>query len=555
MIRRAFFFPLPAAAAVGSVLAFLLLGACAGPATEPDDHGRHDDHGHEGEHEDEHGHGEEHGDGHGDEHGHGESWAVTAWGPGYEVFPEIDPLVAGEVAKAHTHVTRLEDFDPLSEGRVEIVFREGGREQVFAAAEALRPGVWDVEIEPQGTGEADLLFRITENGRTEEIPGGRVRVGTDEEPGGLVVAPAPKGGGGGEPLDFLKEEQWKGDFATEWVRPGELSRSVAGLARLRPPAGGEAAMTAPVDGVLRAPRGADSWPYAGRPVKTGEAVFRLIPRIAAERSLAALEAEVTALASEREAATARLARLEDLLALEATSRREVEEAQVQAQGLEARHGAAVRDLEAARASRQGGEGEALLLKAPFSGEVASVAVTPGTTVAAGEALARLVRTDRLWIEVAASPAGARLLSSGPVSGLVLDDGEGPPVTLADGVSLVSVAPELTRATGTVAVILEAPAAPGLVLGTTLEAQVLLAEAVPGIVVPASAVIDDGGADVVYLQLSGESFLRQEVRVVERQGQRVLVEGLEPGQRLVTRGGEAIRRSSLMGTGDSHGHVH
>jgi hypothetical protein len=44
-------------------------------------------------------------------------------------------------------------------------------------------------------------------------------------------------------------------------------------------------------------------------------------------------------------------------------------------------------------------------------------------------------------------------------------------------------------------------------------------------------------------------------VVERQGDRLLVDRLVAGQRLVDRGGEAIRRSSLMASGEAHGHVH
>lgn len=71
----------------------------------------------------------------------------------------------------------------------------------------------------------------------------------------------------------------------------------------------------------------------------------------------------------------------------------------------------------------------------------------------------------------------------------------------------------------------------------------------------AAVVDDGGVSVVYLQLSGERFARQEVEVVARQGDRILVDGLVPGQRLVTRGGEAIRRAGLMSSGAAEGHVH
>ena len=45
-----------------------------------------------------------------------EPWAVTAWGDRYEIFPEVDPLVAGRAAESHTHVTTLADFSPLTEG-------------------------------------------------------------------------------------------------------------------------------------------------------------------------------------------------------------------------------------------------------------------------------------------------------------------------------------------------------------------------------------------------------------------------------------------------------
>ena len=107
------------------------------------------------------------------------------------------------------------------------------------------------------------------------------------------------------------------------------------------------------------------------------------------------------------------------------------------------------------------------------------------------------------------------------------------------------------------VLLEAPglAGSGFALGSTVAAQVLMAGEESGIVVPASALVDDGGVPVVFLQLSGEDFQRQTVTVLGRQGDEVLVGGLAPGQRLVTRGGDAIRRSSLMASGEAHGHVH
>jgi len=481
------------------------------------------------------------------------SWSVTAWGERFEVFPEVDPLIAGESSVAHTHVTVLDGFAPLVEGRVEIVLRGAGGEQRFGAAAPVRPGIFAIELRPPAAGEYDLAFRIASPAGEEEIRGGRVRVGSAELPGGLLVGPAPESAtDAGEPVPFLKEQQWRSEFATAWVRGGSLLRSVEGLARVRPPAGGEAAITAPVDAVLRF----EPWPYPGQRVATGTALFRLVPRVASERSLPALEADAAALETELAAARARLGRLEELLGLEATSRREVEEARSRVEILDARRAAAGRDLQAARAAREGGSAEAVTLRSPFAGEIAAVTAAPGAAVAAGAPLARLVATDRVWLEVALAPEDARRLDGSAVGGVVLTFPEGLPVAFDQGVvRLVSVAPEVDPGHGKVAALVEVPAAEGLMLGTLADARILLAGEVEGIVVPTSALVDDGGVTVVYLQLSGESFARQPVRVVERQGERALVEGLIAGQRLVTAGGEAIRRASLMAGGEAHGHVH
>ena len=485
-----------------------------------------------------------------------ERWSVTAWDARFEVFPEVDALVAGESATAHVHVTRLEDSTPLVTGAVEVVLAGPEDEQVFHAEGPIRPGIFEVEITPSRIGDFDLSFRIRDATTTAQIRGGRVRVGNREQPGGILIAPAPKGGtDGGEPLSLLKEQQWRSDFGTAWVRTGSLAGSVTGLAKARPPAGKAITVTAPVDGIVQPPSG-NPWPFVGLTVRRGQPLFRVSPLIANERSLPAQEVELTGLETRLEAARGRLGRLEELLVLEAASRREVEEARVRVATLSAHHAAADRDLQAARAAREGGvSGNDLQLRAPFVAEVASVSISPGTTVQAGDEVARLVGTDGMWLEIAVPPVGARRLAAEGVRGVVLTDPEDRPIRLEEGLRLVSIAPEVSPTTGTVTVLLETPPATKLALGTVLEAQILLAEVRPGIVVPSSALVDDGGVPVVYLQLAGERFVRQTVRVLERQGDRLLVDHLTPGQRLVTRGGHAIRRASLMANNTAHGHVH
>jgi RND family efflux transporter MFP subunit len=494
----------------------------------------------------------------------GESWSVIAWGEIYELFPEVDALVAGHAAAAHVHVTVLDGFAPLTEGSVEVILRDPGtatsRGQVFRGTAPVRPGIYSIDLQPEAPGEYELAFRIASAAGEEEIPGGRVRVGTAGEPGGLVEGPAADAAAppaAGEPLTFLKEQQWRTAFATAWVEHGSLRRSVRGLGWVRPAAGGEIVLTAPVAAVVQP----SPWPYLGQEVRRGGEVLRLLPQISEERSLAELEAVRAEVESERAAAADRFARLEELLALEAASRKDVEEARARLAGLEARAEAARRDLEAARAARRGGGAgaETVALTSPFDGRVAGVAVSPGQAVDAGAPLARLVRPRPLWLEVALAPeAAAQLGGQAPAGLIVTPPGEAPAIRFdAEDLRLVSRAPEIDPATGTLAVLLEMAGAgvEALPLGTVAATEVLLGETVEGIVVPATALVDDGGVAVVYVQADGESFLRREVEVVALQGDRALVEGLAPGERLVTRGGGAIRRASLMAGGAVEGHVH
>jgi len=495
-----------------------------------------------------------------DGHIHGEdetgSWAVTAWGEYFGLFPEFDALVAGEAAGCHFHVTVLEDFKPATEGSVTVVLKDlSGREARFSSTTVVRPGIFLVDVRPEDPGERELAFEIEVAGVREVIAGGTVLVGTAEEPGGLVSPPFDsQPGGGGEAVDFLLEQQWSTGFASEWVSTGSLYTAVAGTARIEPPSGGEAILTAPVSGVVRS----GSWPHVGQRAVTGDSLLTLISTTGTERSLAELKASVRELEAQSEAAAARAARLEALLARQAVSQREVEQARAEATGIEARLGAGRDALAAAEAGRMGREDVAgLEIRAPFVGRVAEVIVSPGEQVAPGGPLLRMVRERPVWARVALTPGDANRLSD-RISGLVLDIGAStdPVMVPEDDLRLVAVAPEVDPLTGTVKALIEISRSvdelrPGLVA----TAQIFLPEKIEGIVLPDSAVIDDAGESIVYVQLDGESFNRREVEIRYRRGDHLLVEGVLPGERVVTLGGAAIRRASLMASGQAQGHVH
>lgn len=494
-----------------------------------------------------------------DDHAHDEpgsaSWSVTSWGEHFEIFAEVDPLVAEESSKAYTHVTALDGFRPLREGVVAVILRAAnGTEQVFRRNRAARDGIFEVLVLPRTVGSFEWIFRVESEGRVEDVPCGQVTVGTAEEPGGLESIPEDRTAL--EQVSFLKEQQWKTAFSTAWVESGRVRESARGTGRVRPSAGGELHLASPVDGIVAS----DPWPYVGLARSAGEPVLALSSRVSQGRTLAELQALDTQLRAELGLARERLTRLEGLLEVGAVSSAEVDAARVRVQTLASQAESARRQMDSVRGASDAARPGAPVLEvsAPFNGEVAEVLVSPGQAVSAGDPLVRLVRIEPVWVEVHLASADAPRLLDG-VSGVWVRATGDRMRTLFEGehVRLVSIAPEVSARTGRVICLLEIDTRIArLRLGSAVEAEVLLAGGDEGVVIPASSIVDDAGLPTVFVQLDGESFERREISIVAREGDHFMVEGVAIGERLVTNGGAAIRRASLISAGGAdHGHVH
>ena len=75
-------------------------------------------------------------------------------------------------------------------------------------------------------------------------------------------------------------------------------------------------------------------------------------------------------------------------------------------------------------------------------------------------------------------------------------------------------------------------------------------------VPETAIVDDAGRKVVYVQVEGESFERRLVALGIRSGGWVQVtSGVAKGERVVSRGAYEIKLAASGGAVPEHGHAH
>jgi multidrug efflux pump subunit AcrA (membrane-fusion protein) len=89
-----------------------------------------------------------------------------------------------------------------------------------------------------------------------------------------------------------------------------------------------------------------------------------------------------------------------------------------------------------------------------------------------------------------------------------------------------------------------------------DVRVLSGEAKETMAVPVSAILDEAGESVVYVEQGGESFERRPLELGGRDGDFVeVLSGLSPGERVVTKGAYYIRLASSSGAVPAHGHAH
>ena len=472
----------------------------------------------------------------------------SRWSQSTELFMEYPPLIAGETSRFAIHFTDIETFEPVRTGRAEVRL-SGARAQSFAADRPGRPGIFGIDVTPAQVGRFSLsvalnagtLTDLHELGDVDVLPAGTPPAGAPQEP------PGPS-------IPFLKEQQWTLDFATAPARQRQIADSLLIAADIQPRTGGTADVTTPVAGRLAGDLPA--WPI-GSPVSRGDALAEIIPHSGHGEDRPELELAVAEARSALQLARADLARVERLVAAGALPARRLLETRVAETTAAARLAAAEQHLAQLDATRtgqgEGGRDTRFVLRAPLSGVVAESGATPGASVAEGARLFRLVAVDRMHV-VGALPEAALARIDGLAGAELNVPGFDAPLALD---RLVSVGRVLHPEARTVPIIYELRSPdPRLAIGQAVSLRIFAAAATDAVTVPESAIVDDAGQPVVFVQVGGESFERRPVQLGNREAGYVQVAGdVAAGERIVVRGAPFIRLAALSPRAPAHGHTH
>ena len=479
-----------------------------------------------------------------------EALSVTRWTEKTELFAEYPPLAVGFTSRFAIHLTRLSDFKALTEGTVEVRLDGGSAQpEVFRVDAPSRPGIFGVDVTPTHAGKRQLVIVLKATGLSDEHPVGGVEVHPNAE---AARAAAPAGGEDAPGISFLKEQQWSLDFGTALVTEQAVRESIRIPARLEARPGGAADVVAPIDGRLTGVVDV----ALGANVARGQELARMVPPPSAPADFPQLQRVRAEAQTALALATRDRERAERLTTAGAAPGRRLDEARSAEEQATARLTAAEASLAQYNAARTGGTTDAqglFIVRAPVGGVIAQRNAATGANVTAGSVLFRVV--DAAQVHVVgqvpeAQAARARLARAAEVEIAGRAD------RLPAG-RLVGVGKVLDPQSRTLPITFAFENRTiGLPVGQAAFVHLLL-EATPARpVVAATAIVDDAGRPIVFVQREGETFERRAVTLGPRSGDVVqITEGVKPGDRVVTKGAYLVRLASLSTSVPAHGHVH
>ena len=538
----------------------LVIAGCGGASDEGHTHGEEGGHTHEQTTQQaQENHGHSHDGESDDEHQEGEpqlegAGVITQWTDKTELFMEYPELIVGQEATFAVHLTRLSDFQPISESEVQFVFSSGrGNEGSLTETEVQVPGIYGPDVIFDRAGRYDLTIIIQGMvNDTLQVNGIPVYDSADEVPHGHADEDPNL-------ITFLKEQQWDIPFATQEVQQRTLTQTVDATGEIMAAQNSQAVVSAPFSGIILSSQNGNL-PVVGQQLPKGTAMAVLNPAIQSGGGDNYAQQFINA-QSELELAKANLDRSKRLYEKEAIPQTELQKARIEYRQALTRY-QTINEVIQVDTTTIDGYGESaesyrFELKAPINGTIVESFVTPGMQVEAGEPLYRIADVSKVWLKANVPAAKqSRIANASQAAFRVQGDDRLYEMSELDG-RLISRANSIDPQSRTLPLIYELDNTQnGLPLGMFSTVHINTDTKENVLAIPQSALIEEEGNYNVYVHVSGESFRKQRVTTgIEHHGWVEITSGLQGGEHVVTKNAYQVKLASLSSEAPSHGHTH
>jgi RND family efflux transporter MFP subunit len=504
----------------------LLIIGCHSHDHEGDDHEGHDHSEHDHDAHDDH-------EGH--DHGAAEVITYTLWDGDIELFIEFTPFIAKESNAIRVVLTALDNFQAMN---TDLSIHINGAKIKAKSNEA---GIYEANVTFQKAGNQKLIFSLGTGTNKRSLVLNEVPVFESQDAAFHGVHPTADATGS---ISYQRKDAWNNLFKVETVQQKPVGTIVHTSGIIEPSSSDLSTLVAKRDGVVTIRKKNLT---SGTAVRARELLFTVTGKGIMEDDL---EMNFIKAQSNLDRQKSNLDRKQKLLNDNIIGQKEYDQALNEYELAEA-------EFNNIRKLFNKGE-KRHLVSTSTAGFVSQLLVQEGQFVKAGQALASILKTSRVQIKVDVSPRYRALLPTIVDANFINPyTDKAYSMTELEG-TVISFGRMTSHAEGHyIPLYFEINNHPDLSPGAMVEVFLMTQENAQQLTVPLSAVLEEMGSYVTFVQKSAESYEKQVVEIGANDGKMIqILSGLSVGDKVITQGALQVKLASMSGTVDPHaGHNH
>ena len=459
----------------------------------------------------------------------------TIWTDQTELFVEFPVLIVGQPSKFAAHFTVMDKHQPVREGSVTVSLIRGDKGIRSTAEIPSSPGIFSPIIQPKETGIHQLVFDLSTPQYTDKIIIKDVMVYTNLEEANKAIGDAGEDGS----ISFLKEQAWKIDFQTAPVIKGEIYDVIKTSGVWQPAQGSVKTMVATANGTVNF---ATTNLTEGTEVQQGQLLMNVSSQGLASNNLSV---EIAKTKANYDQAISEYNRKKELYESKIIPKSEFEK-------VESNYTIAKAEYQSLASGVAGGSKQ---IRAPFNGFIRSINIGNGDYAEQGAVLISVATEQSKVLKSQVAPTYGLTMQN--IQGVWYQTEQDNWKSIADSEGeILSISKDVERESPLISVYAKVNDPIALPDGSLTQVQITMGKGEQTTLVPESALLEDYGNYSVMLQLSGESFERRPISIGKRNGKKVeVLNGLQAGDVVVTKGAYQVKMASMSGSTPAHGHEH
>ena len=460
-----------------------------------------------------------------------EPLSITVFTEKVELFAEFRPFIIGQETAFAAHLNDLKEFKPFPAGSLQVILKNDRNQYENKVDAPSVPGIYRPVITPTEPGIYTLTFIYNNDSLSETITVDSIKVYQN-----ISEIPPAVTDNNGDKIVYLKEQAWKTTFATEEVIEKPFYSVISTSARVKSQPAAEMVISSQASGQINLIK------VLGETVRRGD----LIGTVSGGSLENNLNVRLNEIRIAYEKSKADYERTKPLATSQTISQKDFLEILTKYR------------QDSVRYFQMTGKitDNTMKIVASVDGIISDIMVSNGGYIETGLPVVRITNSNDLLIEAFVNQSDHKNVS-GIFDANFKDPSGTKTFTLSSLNGKVRSASAFVNDNSLrIPVNFTVRNNGDLMPGMFLEAYLMTNPKEKAIVVPYSALLEEQGKYFVYVEIAGESFMKRQVTIAGNDGINAEISsGLEPGERVVTKGVQPIKLSSMAGGLPLHGHTH